>query len=265
LSHPALSELLLPARWGLALLGWLRGWWRALVFAAEMLVLALSPSSYRAAQRPALAREMHDASLPLLPAFLSISAVVCLVIIQIVMATAASYGLSRFALDLLVRTLVLELMPLLVALYVAVRYTMPGGEEIAEQRERGVLKKIWRGGGDPARDLLLPRVLAGVFSVALLAASSCVLALILTYLSVYGFTTWAFAAYTRSVGQVFNPAVSLIFALKAFFFSLAVSILPLAGARDGGVGRVQDHIGLLGRVFAVILLVKVLSLVGNYY
>lgn len=265
MTRPHLADAMLPARWGFGLLHWLRTWWRAMIFAAEMLVLALSPSSYRRSQRPALARELHDATIPLLPAFLSISAVVCLVIIQIVVASAASYGLSRYALDLLVRTLVLELMPLLVALYVAVRYTMPGGERMAELRAQGVLMRLWRAGGDPARDLLLPRVLAGVFSVALLAAASCVLALLLTYLSVYGFTTWAFAAYTHAVGQVFNPAVSLIFVLKAFFFSVAVSVLPLAGARDGGVPRAQDHIGLLGRVFALILLVEVGSLMGNYY
>lgn len=260
-----LSELLPPARWSLALLGWLRGWWRALVFTAEMLVLALSPSSYRASQRPVIQRELVRATVPLMPAFVSISALVSLVIIQIVVATASSYGLSRYALDVLVRTLVIELMPLLVALYVAVRYTMPVGEDVAEARARGELMRQWRSGGDPARDRLLPCVLAGVFAVGLLAAVSCLLALVLTYLSVYGFTGWAFGHYTRVVGQVFDPAVALIFALKAFFFSLAVSILPLAGVRDGGAASVHDHIGLLGRVFGLILMVEVLSLVGNYY
>lgn len=244
---------------------WLRGWGGIVMFAAQMLVLALSPSSYRASQRPVLYHQMYEATLPLIPGFVVISAVVSLVIIQIVVATAESYGLGRYALNVLVRTLVIELMPLLVALFVAVRYTMPGGEAVSAQRSEGRLLQMWKDGGDPARDELLPRVVAGVFSVALLAAVSCLLALLLTYLSVYGFTGWGFASYTRSVGQVFNPDVTLIFVLKAFFFSLAVAVLPVAPDQGGPGRRRHDHIGLLGRVFGVILLVETTALVGTYY
>ena len=250
---------------GVGLLRRLASWWAVVDFAAQMMVLALSPSSYRRAQHPVLQQHLVGATAPLLPAFVAICAVVSLVIIQIVVATAASYGLSRYALEVLVRALVIELMPLLVALYVAVRYTMPGGEEVAALRATGILRSMWRGGADPARDELLPRVVAGVFSVALLSVVSCVLALLLTYLSVYGFTTWGFDAYTRAVGQVFNPAVTLIFALKALFFSLAVAILPIAPDLRSAATRRHDHIGVLGRVFAAILLVEVCSLVGNYY
>ena len=257
-----------PGPWLMALVRWAVGWWRLLDFGSQMLVLALSPSSYRRSQRRVMFRQLHAATAPLLPAFVLIASVVSLVIIRIVVATAASYGLSRYALDVLVRTLVLELLPLLVALFVALRYTMPGAETVAALRSQGRLRAIWRAGGDPARDELLPRVLAGVFSVALLAAVGCLLALLLTYVTVYGFTTWGFDAYTRTVGQVFNPAATLIFAFKALFFSLTVAIVPLAPEQlhPGDAARRRgDNIGLLGRVFALILLGEVISLIGNYY
>ena len=254
--------------WGRGVWHWLAGWWQLVDFGAQMLVLALSSSSYRRSQRHVMYREIYTATAPLLPAFTVIASVVSLVIIQIVVATAASYGLSRYALDVLVRTLVLELLPLLVALFVALRYTLPGAESVAAMRSQGKLRDMWRAGRDPARDELLPRVVAGVFAVALLAAVGCLLALLLTYLTVYGFTTWGFAAYTRTVGQVFNPAVTLIFAFKALFLSLTVAIVPLAPEqlrRSGDTRRKRDNIGLLGRVFALILLGEVLSLIGNYY
>jgi len=246
---------------------WLLGWWMVAQFAAQMLVLMLSPSSYRRSQHPALYHQLHAASMPLLPGFVAMSAVLSLVIIRIVVATAQSYGLSQYALDVLVRTLVLELLPLLVALYVALRFTMPAGEAVAELREQGQLQALWRGGGDPARDVLLPRVLGGVFSVVLLAALSAIMALLMTYVTLYGFTNWGFAAYTRDVGQVFNPAATVILCMKAFFFSLVVAILPMAPdpRRDGAALRRRDEISQLGRLFALILLIEVLSLVGNYY
>lgn len=258
---------LAPAALTRAPVRWLLGWWRVAQFAAQMLVLMLSPSSYRRSQLPALYHQLHAASVPLLPGFVAMSAVLSLVIIRIVVATAQSYGLSQYALDVLVRTLVLELLPLLVALYVALRFTMPAGEAVAELREQGQLQELWRSGGDPARDVLLPRVLGGVFSVVLLAALSAIMALLMTYVTLYGFTTWGFAAYTRDVGQVFNPAATVILCMKAFFFSLVVAILPMAPdpRRDGAALRPRDEISQLGRLFALILLIEVLSLVGNYY
>jgi phospholipid/cholesterol/gamma-HCH transport system permease protein len=256
-----------PVRWSLSPVRWLMGWWTVALFAAQMLVLMLSPSSYRSSQRPAIYLQLHACAAPLLPGFVALSALLSLVIIRIVIASAAAYGLSQYALVVLVRTLVLELLPLFVALYVALRFTMPSGEQVAEMRQQGVLHALWRSGGDPARDLLLPRVLAGVFSVVFLAALSAVLSLVMTYVSLYGFTTWGFAAYTRDVGQVFTPAATLILGLKAFFFSLVVAILPIAPNPrfNGAALRRRDEIGQLGRLFALILLIEVASLVGNYY
>jgi phospholipid/cholesterol/gamma-HCH transport system permease protein len=65
------------------------------------------------------------------------SALLSLVIIRIVMATAAEYGLSQYALDVLVRTLVLELLPLLVACTSRCASRMPSGEPVAELRAAG--------------------------------------------------------------------------------------------------------------------------------
>lgn len=256
-----------PVQWMREPLRWVHGWWSVAQFAAQMLVLMLSPSSYRPSQRPVLYYELHAATVPLLPGFVALSALLSLVIIRIVVATALAYGLSQYALELLVRTLVIELLPLLVALYVALRYTMPSGETVASLREQGTLQALWRSGGDPARDLLLPRVLAGVFAVVLLAALSAVMALLMTYVMLYGFDSWGFAAYTRAVGQVFGPTASLILCMKAFFFSLVVAILPLApDPRQAGAPlRRPGEIGQLGRLFALILLIEVLALAGNYY
>ncbi|MEO7941462.1 MAG: ABC transporter permease [Burkholderiaceae bacterium] len=255
-----------PVRWSAAPWRWLMGWWVMAQFAAQMLVLMLSPSSYRRNQHRAIYAQLYGGSAPMLAGFTVLSALLSLIIIRIVMATASSYGLSAYALNVLVRTLVLELLPLFVAVYVAVRFTMPSGATVAEMRQQGVLHAMWRDGGDPARDVLLPRVLAGVFSVVLLAAWSAVLALLLTYVSLYGFTTWGFAGYTRAVGQVFTPAVTLILAMKSFFFSLVAAVLPLAPnlRHNGASHRRRDEIGQLGRVFALILLIEILSLVGNY-
>src|SRR5256885_321683 len=93
----------------------------------------------------------------------------CAVITRIVIVTALSYGLTQYALEMLVRVLVIELIPLTAALFVAVRCTIPHGAEVAVLRQRGALRALHDQGIDPLRHEVLPRAVAGLFSVALVA------------------------------------------------------------------------------------------------
>ena len=134
-------------------------------------------------------------------------------------------------------------------------------------RQSGHFDALRAQGGDPVRMELLPRVVAGVFASITLAALSCVVALIMAYISVYGFNLAGLPSYTRMFGHVFSPAVTLVFALKTLFSSLAVALIPTtAGMYDAGEGVTPDsELGGLARMFAVLLLIEVGSLVGNYY
>ncbi|GAC1528730.1 MAG: hypothetical protein NVS2B4_06790 [Ramlibacter sp.] len=258
-----------PAPSGFALLRLLRDVWAGLNLGAILMVLALSPSSYRNAPlRTALARHSWLDTAPILPGFSMLSALLTVVITRIVLVTARSYGLSQYALEMVVRVLVLELIPLTAALFVALRCTIPNGAALAEMRRHGHDDDLRRRGRDPMVEEVLPRVLAGAFSTVTLAALSCGLATVLAYLAVYGATVAGLPAYTRMFGHVFTPSVSLIFLLKTVFFSAAVAIIPVAtGAEQPGRPGSREHAALQGlvRVFAVLLLLEAGSLVGNYY
>ena len=251
-----------------ALRQWWDGWRQVLHFGAQILVLALSPSSYRRVQRRRMVHAIYRATMPLLPGFTVLSAVAALIIIRIVLATALSYGLSRYALDVLVRTLVLELIPLSAALVAALRYAMPAGELVRTMRRRGEFEAGLAAGLDPTRDIVLPRAMAGAFVVITLAMVSGAITLVLTYVSVYGFASWGLEGFTRTVGQVFSPVIVLIFALKTFFLSLAVAVIPMVPTpreRLSDAARINPDIIRLARLMAVVLLVELVSLVGNYY
>jgi phospholipid/cholesterol/gamma-HCH transport system permease protein len=250
-------------------LGWSVNWWQVLRAGALILVLALSPSSYDRRTRAALAHQVVGGTAPILPWFALISALVSVVLIRIVVVTALSYGLSQYALEMLVRVLVLELIPLSAALFVALQVTVPSGAALIRLRLKGRFAQMANAGVDPLRHELMPRVLAGMFAVALLAAVSCLLAVLLSYGAVYGFTLGALPAFTRTLGQIFNPAVTLIFAVKTLLFGLAVALIPVAAflraPQASSAGRTSPELESLVRLFAAILLIEVVSLVGNYY
>ena len=248
---------------------WLVEWWRLVHLGAMILVLALSPSSYNRASRLVLMRHIYLNTAPLMLSFTLLCALVTIVITRIVLVTALSYGLSQYALQVVIRVLVLELIPLTAALFVALRCTIPDGAELTAMQLGGHLDTLRARGVEPVRREVLPRVVAGLFSGFTLAALSCVVALVVAYVAVYGFNVSGLAVYTRLFGQVFSPAVTTIFVLKTFFYCLAVSLIPMAsalyGMGDAGGVRTSAEMRGLVRMFAVLLVIAVISLVGNYY
>ncbi len=253
---------------GRAAVMWVIGWGRIIHLGAMIMVLALSPSSYSSSSRRVLAHHIYTNTAPILAGFTLLCALVSVVLTRIVLVTALSYGVSQYALQLVIRVLVLELIPLTAALFVALRCTIPGGADVSRMRRHGELEALRARGIDPVRQEVLPRVVAGVFSSITLAALSCVVALVTVYVAVYGFTVTGLAVYTRLFGQIFTPVVTLIFMLKCLFFSLAVALIPMAsGVYDiiTAPSRTAAEMRGLVRMFAVLLMLEVASLVGNYY
>jgi phospholipid/cholesterol/gamma-HCH transport system permease protein len=253
---------------------WMLGWWEIVFFGAQALVVSFSPSSYRAGAAHILARHIYQSIGSILPWYTVLTALVSLVLTRIVVVTALSYGLSQYALEMVVRVLVLELLPISAALFVALRYMAPVSSDItALQRESR--RSSWRDDQAVLRDELMPRVLAGVVSVLTLTAVSAVVALLIAYVVVYGLSPWGFDAYTRMVGRVFSPAVALGFAVKTLLFSLAVGVIPVAAALiNEPLAKVSPHIGLtmanlgesgLVRLFLVIFMVESATLMIKYF
>lgn len=262
-----LPAIQLPERLWRTAQRWALAWARIFYLGAVVLVLLVSPSSYRRGARHTMARHIYHDTAPVLMGFTVLAALLCVVVTRIVVVAALSYGLSRYAMEMLIRVLVLELIPLTATLFVAMRCTIPSGAQLALMRQSGHLAALRRAGGDPLRMELLPRVVAGMFASITLAALSCVVALVMVYLSVYGFNAAGLPSYTRVFGQVFTPAITLVFVLKTLFSSLAVALIPMAaGLYDTGQGTQPDsELGGLARMFAVLLLIELGSLMGNYY
>ncbi|MBN8454956.1 ABC transporter permease [Accumulibacter sp.] len=207
------------------------GWLPMLHTAMLQLAAALSPSIYTPDVRHVVASGICSATAQAAPRFLALAGLLSLVIVHIVVVTAQSYGLSQFALSTVIRVLVVELLPLAAALFVSLRLSP-----------------------DAASPTVGPHAdsLAGVVSrfvlVILLTTASGVIALILAYLSVYGFTPWGLSAFTRTIGQVFDPLVLMALALKTLLF--AASVATLAGT---------------ARLFGLLIAVETLMLVAEFF
>lgn len=244
------------------------GWWRMLHFAALLLAATLSPAAYSPAARRAVANRICLSAMRMLPWFTLLSGLLSLVLVHIVVVTAQSYGLTQFALGTVVRVLVVELLPLAAALFVALH----GGLADADVPAAGDADEdddalAAAAAGDIPR-ALMPQVVAGIVAVVTLVTLSGAIALVLAYLGVYGFTPWGIAGFTRTIGQVFDPIVLMSLGLKTLLFAAAVATIPIACDADGARrGRPPAGASLHGtvRLFAVLIAIEILSLVAEFF
>ena len=253
--------------WGGALRRRAASWWHLIHFCALVLVMSLSPSTYNRANRVTTFQQIYASTWQVLPWFTALSALLSLVLIRIVVVTALSYGLSQYALQMVVRVLVLELIPLAAALFVALRAGLTFNAGLARSTLQDLENPSPRLTLERLRHELVPSVMASAFAVLTLAMLSSVIALVLAYLTVYGVTLWALPGYTRTVGQVFDATVTVGFLLKTFLFSLAVAVVPLAAnleaARQDSSAANTLQPGAV-RLFLVLLLIEAASLMVKY-
>ncbi len=92
-------------------------------------------------------------------------------------------------------------------------------------------------------------------------------ALGLAYIAVYGLSPWGLGDYTRTVGRIFNPAVTIGFVLKTVFFGLSVAVIPTAAILESQrYGRTSSSTVQPGavRLLFVLLLIEAGSLAVKY-
>ncbi len=271
-SFPTL--MLILRYWNKRGLRTLASWWFMLQFGTIVIVLVLTPSTHNRTDRATTARYLYTSTWQVLPWFTALAALLSLVLIRIVVVTAISYGLSQYALQMVVRVLVLELIPLSAALFVALRAGLAavspspmcnvGVTDQFGSKGTPFRLHVHDLGATRLRTELVPRVLADAFSVLALATLSSVIALVLAYLVVYGPSPWGLPVFTRTVGQVFDLTLSLGFILKITLFSLAVAIVPMAAKIENTANTQRTMQPGAVRLFMVLLLLEAVLLTVNY-
>lgn len=255
-----------PGDWGRVVLRIGRSWWYMVHLAAVALVMAFSLKTYDRNSRINTSRFIYTSTWQVLPWFTALAALVSLVIIRIVVVTAVSYGLTDYALEMMVRVLVLELIPLTAAMFVAIRAGLAfnAGDALAlaaasPDRSRQAQQRL--------RQELVPQVIANAFAVLSLALVSSVIVLVLAYLNLYGMSPWGISDYTRTVGRVFHPAVTIGFIAKTVSFGLAVAVIPTAAILEMhryGIRSASTVQPGAVRLLFVLLLIEASSLAAKY-
>jgi phospholipid/cholesterol/gamma-HCH transport system permease protein len=248
-------------------MSWLRAWGRALLFAVTAAAAALSFSAYTARTRSLAMRQVYSGAWQVLPGFTLLTGLLSWVIIQITVTLAREFNLAQFALELAFRVVVLELVPLLTALYVALRSGAAIVTEVALMANKGELDELRSANIDPYEREFVPRIVAAAVSVFALTVVSSFVVIVIAYLVMYGASPWGFGEYTRTVALVFSPGELGGFLLKCFAFGVVVAVIPIAAGLDATKDPRSVPFAVMGgmvRLFVALAVIELVNLAVKY-
>jgi phospholipid/cholesterol/gamma-HCH transport system permease protein len=247
--------------------GWFLAWGRATRFALAVVAAVLSPKLYTPRARTATTRQIYFTAWQVLPGFVLFAAALSIVIVQITLHAARQFALEQYALELIFRALVLELMPLLTALFVALRSGSAISAEIALMRVAGEFHDLESAGIEPFERDFVPRVAAAALSVFALTTLACLFVLALSYLVLYGASPWGFDPYTRTVARVFTPLALGGLVVKCIAFGAAVAVIPISAGLEATRDPRSAPVAVMGgmvRLFFALGLIETVALALKY-
>lgn len=252
---------------GAKLAGWFTVGYALFAFLVRAALLLLEPATWNRATFDVVIKQVYFTAVQILPVFLAYVLVISWLIITIILSTARDFGLTEFASEMAIRVLVLELLPFLTALFIALRSGSAINTEVALMRVNNELDALAHCKVPPMQFEFLPRLVGGVVSVVTLAGLAGLLALIVGYLAIYGVNTAGFEPYTRTVSNIINFQIMAGLIAKCALFGLAVTLIPVTAGLETPKKLFMVPVSVLRgmmRVFFAIVTIEVVSLALKY-
>jgi phospholipid/cholesterol/gamma-HCH transport system permease protein len=252
---------------GAKVAGWGTVGYGMFAFLVQAVLLLLERSTWNRATFDVVIKQVYFTAVQILHVFLGYTLVISWLIITIILTTARDFGLTEFASEMTIRVLVLELLPFLTALFIALRSGSAINTEVALMQVNNELDALAHCKVPPMQFEFLPRLIGGVVSVVALAGLAGLIALLMGYFTIYGVSTAGFEPYTQTIAKIFDFRIVAGLLLKCVLFGLAVTLIPVTAGLETPKKLFMVPVSVLRgmmRVFFAIVTIEVVSLALKY-
>jgi len=252
---------------GAKLTGWFTVGYGLFALLGRALVLVMHRGTWNMATFDVVVKQVYFTSVQILHVFLAYVLVISWLLVSIILTTARDFGLSEFAAEMTIRVLVLELLPFLTALFIALRSGSAINTEVALMRVNSELDALDHCKVPPMQFEFMPRLLGGVVSVVALSGLAGLVALLVAYLSIYGVSHAGFEPFTLTMAKIFDFRIVAGLLLKCGLFGLAVTLIPVVAGLETPKKFFMVPVSVLRgmmRVFFAIIAIEVVSLALKY-
>jgi phospholipid/cholesterol/gamma-HCH transport system permease protein len=252
---------------GAKLTGWFTVGYGLFALLGRALVLVMHRGTWNMATFDVVVKQVYFTSVQILHVFLAYVLVISWLLVSIILTTARDFGLSEFAAEMTIRVLVLELLPFLTALFIALRSGSAINTEVALMRVNNELDALDHCKVPPLQFEFMPRLIGGVISVIALSGLAGLVALGVAYLSIYGMSSAGFEPFTLTVSKIFDFRIVAGLLVKCALFGLAVTLIPVVAGLETPKKFFMVPVSVLRgmmRVFFAIIAIEVVSLALKY-
>jgi phospholipid/cholesterol/gamma-HCH transport system permease protein len=252
---------------GAKLSGWFTVGYGTFAFLTRASLLLLDRTTWNHATFDVVVKQIYFTAVQILHVFLGYSLIISWLIISIILSTARDFGLTEFASEMTIRVLVLELLPFLTALFIALRSGSAINTEVALMQVNNELDALAHCKVPPMQFEFLPRLIGGVISVVSLSALAGLSALLLAYLTIYGVSMAGFEPFTQTIAKIFDFRIMAGLIVKCALFGLAVTLIPVTAGLETPRKLFMVPVSVLRgmmRVFFAIVAIEVVSLALKY-
>lgn len=252
--------------------GWGPGWKylvELVLFSARLLALATDRRAYNPAVRDIVERQIFFTAWEVLPRLAAFGALLTWLVGHIAAQVSQPFGLQLAAAEMVLRIVTLEALPLIVALFLALRSGAAMNAEVALMSERGEAASWQRLGLDPEQLEYMPRLVGGVVSMLALTLLCVVVSIGVLMLHLQVASVWQLIG--RDVQQMLANVMSFnnvaVLVLKSAVFGAVITVLPLfEGQRTPRMPHMVPVSVLRGmvRVFVGVMLTWIVSMALGY-
>ena len=214
--------------------------YEALYFAYQCLYKLFNKNSYNSATQDILIKQIYFTAVQVLPLLFLLGIVFGTIIVALIVHFALDYGLKDHIGTFVIRIILNEAAPLTTVLLVALRSGAAINTEIAVMKVSNELNTLKAFNIDIIEYLFLPRIIAGIISLVMLASLLSIIMLLSGYIYLFFFFETGADLYIRTlINAISIDDFALLFA-KSLLFGFFATLVPIYS----GLGTSMTYTGI---------------------
>jgi phospholipid/cholesterol/gamma-HCH transport system permease protein len=239
-------------------------WLEAIQFTFSCLIHLFNPRSYNPAMLGVLVRQIYFTAVQILPMFLLIGILFGSIIVGFVVSQAIAFSLQSQIGTILIGFILNEFAPFFTVLLLALRSGAAVNTEIAVMKVNHELSTLSAYNINIIEYLFLPRIIAGIISVVVLAAIFAIIMLAGGYLFSSFFLQMDVTVYLHTLVTALSIEDLLFLTGKSAAFGFFAMLIPIYSGLKTGDTLTAIPISVLNgmvKLFIAIFTVEVVSLI----
>ena len=214
--------------------------YEALYFAYQCLYKLFQKRSYNSATQDILIKQIYFTAVQVLPLLFLIGTVFGTIIVALIVHFALDYGLKDHIGTFIIRIILNEVAPLATVLLVALRSGAAINTEIAVMKVSNELNTLKAFNIDIIEYLFLPRIIAGIISLIMLASLLSIIMLLSGYIYLFFFFETGADLYIRTLIHAITVNDFVLLFAKSLLFGFFATLVPIYS----GLGTSMTYTGI---------------------